>query len=287
MMSSAEPVARFYESQGLRLHYTDWGNDGAPSLILLHGGRDHSRNWDVIGRALQPHFHVTAPDLRGHGDSEWAKGSCYSLSDHVYDLTHLIGPDRRTILVGHSYGGMISMLYAGTFPERVSRLAVLDGAFLPSDVSLPIDVRMARWFAQLDRVAASKIRRFATIDEVAGRMALHNQRLTDEQALHLATYAVRENGDGTYSWKYDPLQALRAPYGLSAEECFTLWSRITCPTLLMYGSDGLIPEAVQANVLRHFKHAERKIINDAAHWLQHDKPDEVIAALKLFLGVRE
>ncbi len=280
-----EPTDRFYDSQGLRLHVTDWGNAGAPLLILLHGGRDHSRNWDVIARALQPHFHVTAPDLRGHGDSEWAKGSCYSLADHVYDLTHLIGPDRRAILVGHSYGGMIAMLYAGTFPEQVSRLAVLDGAFLPSDVSLPIDVRLARWFAQIDRVTAAKIRRFSTIDEVAGRMALHNQHLSNDQALHLAKHAVRDNGDGTLSWKYDPLQALRAPYGLTADECFALWSRIACPTLLMYGSDGLISDDVQADVLRHFKNTECKVIADAAHWLQHDKPDEVIAELKAFLGV--
>src|SRR5450756_48672 len=67
------PVDRFYESQGLRLHYTDWGNDTAPSLILIHGGRDHSRSWDEVARALQPHFHIMAPDLRGHGDSDWAK----------------------------------------------------------------------------------------------------------------------------------------------------------------------------------------------------------------------
>ena len=77
-------------SQGLRLHYVDWGNEAAPPLILVHGGLDHCRNWDAIARELQPHFHVVAPDLRGHGDSEWAKGSSYSLVDHVYDLTRLI-----------------------------------------------------------------------------------------------------------------------------------------------------------------------------------------------------
>ena len=176
------------------------------------------------------------------------------------------------------------MAFAGTFPERVSRLAVLDGAFLPSDAPLPIDVRMARWFAQLDRVAATKIRRFGSIDEVAGRMALHNQRLSEAQALHLAHHAVRANGDGTFSWKYDPFQALRAPYGLSADEVVTLWSRIACPTLLMYGSDGLIPESIQPEVLKHFRHGTRTVIDGAAHWLQHDRPDEVIAGLKVFLG---
>jgi pimeloyl-ACP methyl ester carboxylesterase len=65
------------------------GNEAAPPMILLHGGRDHGRSWDLIAGALQSHFHVVAPDLRGHGDSEWAKGSSYSLSDHVYDLTHI------------------------------------------------------------------------------------------------------------------------------------------------------------------------------------------------------
>ena len=79
----AEPEDRFYESQGLRLHYADWGNATAPPLVLIHGGLDHCRNWDAIARALQPHFHIVAPDLRGHGDSEWAKGSSYTLADNV------------------------------------------------------------------------------------------------------------------------------------------------------------------------------------------------------------
>ena len=61
----AEPADRFYESQGLRLHYVDWGNVSAPPLILVHGGLDHCRNWDAIARELQPHFHIVAPDLRG------------------------------------------------------------------------------------------------------------------------------------------------------------------------------------------------------------------------------
>src|SRR5207244_3196215 len=87
---TAEPADRFYESQGLRLHYVDWGNETAPPLILVHGGLDHCRNWDAIARELQPHFHIMALDLRGHGDSEWAKGSSYSLIDNVYDLTRLM-----------------------------------------------------------------------------------------------------------------------------------------------------------------------------------------------------
>ena len=71
----SDPESRFFQSQGLRLHYSDWGNENAPLMLLVHGGRDHGRSWDLIARSLQPHFHVLAPDLRGHGDSDWAKAA--------------------------------------------------------------------------------------------------------------------------------------------------------------------------------------------------------------------
>ncbi|MDP3694043.1 alpha/beta fold hydrolase, partial [Bradyrhizobium sp.] len=48
--SSAAPQARYYQSQGLRLHYTDWGNASAPPLLLVHGGLDHSRSWDHVAQ---------------------------------------------------------------------------------------------------------------------------------------------------------------------------------------------------------------------------------------------
>ena len=43
-----------------------------------------------MARALQPHFHVVAPDMRGHGDSDWARGGSYSLTEYVYDLSRLV-----------------------------------------------------------------------------------------------------------------------------------------------------------------------------------------------------
>src|SRR4051812_40365004 len=120
-IASDAPQSRYFQSQGLKLHFNDWGNASAPPLLLIHGGADHSRSWDYLAQALAADFHVIAPDLRGHGDSGWAIGSSYNLVDHVYDLTGLIksiGAD-KIALVGHSMGGMVSLTYAGTFPERV------------------------------------------------------------------------------------------------------------------------------------------------------------------------
>lgn len=283
----AEPADRFYESQGLRLHYVDWGNTSAPPLILVHGGLDHCRNWDAIARELQPHFHVMAPDLRGHGDSEWAKGSSYSLTDHVYDLTRLVhtAEVEGATIIGHSLGGMISLAYAGTYPERVSRLAILDGAFLSGSGRTPIHEQMLRWIDQLDRIGQRDASTFRTIEEAAQRLSARNKKLTAEQALHLARHGVRQDADGLYRWKFDHYQRARAPYRISAKDYIALWSRIACPTLLMWGDESFLPDPEAAGLLAYFKTAEVEKIAGAGHWLHHDRLDVVLASLRRFLDV--
>ena len=284
--SSDAPHARFYKSQGLRLHYSDWGNPSAPPLILIHGGLDHSRSWDPVAQALRASFHVIAPDLRGHGDSEWAKGSSYSLADHVYDLTGLAKAESldRIAIVAHSMGGMVSLTYAGAFPEKVSRLAVLDGVTnFPARRVKPIEVRIAEWAGDLDKAAGRKIHRYDSVAEGAERMRGRNARLTPGQALHLATHALKQDADGRYSWKFDPYLRARAPYRLSLEDNIALWSRIACPTLLVAGGESFLPDPEKAGVLGHFRHAELVKIEGAGHWVQHDKPAEVIAVLGTFL----
>jgi pimeloyl-ACP methyl ester carboxylesterase len=282
----AEPADRFYESQGLRLHYADWGNEAAPPLILVHGGLDHCRTWDAIARHLQPHFHVMAPDLRGHGDSEWAKASSYSLSDNVYDLARLMRFAQLgdVALVGHSMGGMVALACAGTYPNRVSRLAVLDGAFLPDPQPAPIAERMSRWIDQLDRIAEREASSFRTIEEAAQRLSARNKRLTPAQALHLARHGVRQHPDGRYRWKFDHHQRARAPYRLSRNDYVALWSRIACPTLLMWGDESFLPDPEAAGLPAHFRQAQLVKIAGAGHWLHHDRLDEVVASLRGFLG---
>src|SRR5262245_7396144 len=108
-----------YVSQRLKLNYVDWGNEDAPTLLLVHGGRDHARSWDWVAEDLARDFHVIAPDLRGHGDSQWAVGSSYSLIDYVLDVAQLLKQvDRFPVaIIGHSLGGSVSLHYAGTYPD--------------------------------------------------------------------------------------------------------------------------------------------------------------------------
>ena len=68
-MDEFTPTSHSVMSQRLKLNYVDWGNHDAPLLVLLHGGRDHARNWDWVARELRNDWHVICPGLRGHGDS--------------------------------------------------------------------------------------------------------------------------------------------------------------------------------------------------------------------------
>lgn len=282
------PVSRFYQSQGLRLHYADWGNEQAPPLILVHGGRDHCRSWDLIARSLQPHFHVLAPDLRGHGDSDWAKGGSYALTEYVYDLSRLVRSTsaRQVALAGHSMGGMVALIYAGTFPDQVSALVVLDGVtVLPDAQRLPAHERIAKWIGQLDDLEDREPRRYRTIEEAAAQMRAHNKRLPPELAQHLAGFGVRRNADDTYSWKFDPYQRAMAPHRLWPEDHVSLWSRITCPTLLLHAEESFLAGSKAAGLPGYFRQARTETISGAGHWLHHDRPDEVLSSIRTFLGL--
>ena len=89
-MPKGGPTSHIYFSQRLRLHYVDWGNQDAPTLMMVHGGRDHCRNWDWVADELRHDCHIIAPDLRGHGDSQWMLGGSYTIIDYVYDIAQLL-----------------------------------------------------------------------------------------------------------------------------------------------------------------------------------------------------
>src|SRR5580698_1104822 len=129
-----EPVSHFFYSDRLKLQFWDWGTDGKPAMILVHGGLDHARSWDWVARALRDDYHVYALDLRGHGNSAWAPGALYSVAEHVQDLSVLVDivsqsqePRAPIPIIGHSLGAITTLLYAGVYPERVRKLVAIEG----------------------------------------------------------------------------------------------------------------------------------------------------------------
>src|SRR5512132_2504317 len=115
---------------GLTYHVLEWDGPGELTFVLVHGFADLGYMWTAVAERLAPHGHVIAPDLRGHGDSDWiGPGGYYHFMDYVADLDDVIRQlaRPRVVLVGHSMGGSVASYYAGTRPERVAALALLEG----------------------------------------------------------------------------------------------------------------------------------------------------------------
>ncbi len=284
------PTSNSFMSQRLRLHYVDWGNHSAPPLVLLHGGRDHCRSWDWVAERLHKDWHVIAPDLRGHGDSAWSPEGEYSIRSCVYDLAQLIHQTRLApvTLVAHSYGGNIALRYAGIYPENVRRIVAIEGLgpspkMMRERLSGPGAEKMRAWI-DAKRAAAGRVpRKYASIEEALGRMADENKYLSQEQARHLTLHGINQNEDGTYSWKFDNYFRVFTPFDMPQADVETLWSSITCPTLLLYGANSGASNPAEDGRINHFRHAEVKVYDDAGHWLHHDQFERFMADLGAFL----
>ena len=284
------PTSHSYISQRLKLHYVDWGNEEAPPLLLVHGGRDHCRYWDWVAEKLRDRWHVIAPDLRGHGDSAWAPDGNYEMGAFVYDLAQLVHQlDLAPVtIVAHSMGGNIALRYTGLYPENVRKLVAIEGLgpspkVLAERAETPFAERFRKWIDDKRRAAGRTPRRYATLDDALARMMAENAYLTPEQARHLTVHGISRNEDGTWSWKFDNYLNVWPVVDLPQVDTESLWSAIACPTLLLYGADSWASNPAKDGRIAHFRSAEVIEFENAGHWLHHDQFDRFMSTLDDFL----
>lgn len=284
------PSCVSYSSRGLRLNYADWGNAEASPLILVHGSRDGSRSWDFVATRLRDDWHVIAPDLRGHGDSQWVEDGGYSIDDYIFDIAELIDQhcDEPVSIVAHSLGGVVALRYAGLYPGRVRRIVAIEGLVRqrPSDGlrdERPYELRMKDWIEEHHAAARRKSRTFGSIREVKLKLAERNPQFSVDLLEHLAEHAVKRNEDGSYTWKFDSRVAVRPPLDASDDDVHRLWSMIACPTLLIHGEKSWNTNPLTDGRAGHFRDVRVVLFPGAGHWVHHDALSEVVETLRSFL----
>lgn len=290
-MIASEPKPGEYVSQGLRLRYVEWGRPSAPPLVLVHGGRDHGRSWDAVAAALKDDWRVIAPDLRGHGLSEASADRSYSMSRYVYDLAALVRALglHDPCIVGHSLGGNIAVRYAGIYPEIPRRLVCIEGLgpapkLLAQRDAHSLAARTRDWIEEQHALPERRRRRFHSVDEAVARLMSANPRLSSELARHLTLHGLKQDEDGGFGWRYDIAVRSLPPADFTGDQLRELWSRITCPTLLVYGAESWASNPAQDGRAAHFPDARVRSLAGAGHWVQHDRPEEFIGLLKEFLA---
>jgi pimeloyl-ACP methyl ester carboxylesterase len=209
-LQAATGTSHFVEANGVKLHYLDYGTAGRRPMLCVHGGAAHAHWFDFVAPGLMPDHHVLSLDLRGHGDSAWANPHTYSWK--IYAETWCRAEAHLTdfVLIGHSMGGMISLVYAATHPGRVARLVIVDTIML-----MPMDrvsrmrefgAKPARGYAtQEELIARYRLEPAETqmaAPEVIHRMAMHSGRMRTGAGTTRPTAACMHSSSRSQACRY-------------------------------------------------------------------------------------
>jgi pimeloyl-ACP methyl ester carboxylesterase len=119
----------FITANSIRLHYLEF-EGYEPSIVFMHGLTANAHAFDgLIKAGLSPAFHVISVDLRGRGLSD-APASGYTMKEHAADIIGLMDALQleQVILAGHSFGAFLALYLAAYYPEKVSKLILMDAA---------------------------------------------------------------------------------------------------------------------------------------------------------------
>jgi pimeloyl-ACP methyl ester carboxylesterase len=262
---------RFITSEGRRIHYQDWGDPRKPAFIMLHGISRSGHSYDHIAPHFVADYRVIAMDLRGHGDSDWSPNGAYLVEDFVKDLHALVQQldVRNVVLTGCSMGGRVVQVYAGMYPDRVSKVIVQDvGPERPETVTRGLTDRIKRemegWKSEEELFAS--LRRNARVSEDIHRTWIR--------------WDTRKLPSGNVAWKYDPNVTL----GLGPIELWDYIKKIKAPTLYIVGGrSNLVPTETQRQ-LGALANIEVVTIPDAGHYPHEETPELFLAVAKAFLA---
>lgn len=271
-----ERDSRYVGAEGLRVRYRVRGPRSAPPLVLLHGIMGNAWEWDAAVERLLPRFRVYAPELRGHGRTEWRQPyTVPRLGDDVAALVRALDLWDVTVL-GHSLGGLAGIFAVAGHPGRFGRLAVVDVG--PRSLVGPAAAGVA---AALRRFAR---RSYADPEEALAEWLGGDPYARSELLRHYVTHGLARGRDGLYRWRYDAAGLLRFvedPVEPAAVE--ETLRRIEVPTLVLRGRHSpVLPAAEAVAMTRLLRRGELREVPGASHDMGVQQPEAVAAAVLEF-----
>jgi pimeloyl-ACP methyl ester carboxylesterase len=266
---------RFVRLGDLRFHYRDWGNPGAPPLLLLHGMTGHARGWDTFAAAMVGRFRVLALDQRGHGESDRAPDYPWERwLDDVESFVRTLALD-PLVVIGHSFGGVVAYMYAARHSGGVVRLVVVDIGPPPEGTALPPPRGP---FARLQHV-------FADPDEYLHLARRLDPDAREEELRHGTLHNLVRQPDGRWALRWDA--ALRAAdFELPLPDLSEQWAALralACPTLVIRGQHGTFPREHAERMVSAIPDARLIEIAAAGHSVHWGNPDAFCSAIREFL----
>ncbi|MGL6071822.1 alpha/beta fold hydrolase [Craterilacuibacter sp.] len=280
------------ESLRLGQHHTrllHWGTDDKPLLVLLHGWMDSAATFQFIADQLASDWHLVAPDLRGFGDSDWNKGSYY-FPDYLADLDALLNtlsPTQPVMLAGHSMGAMIAGIYAGIYPERITRLMLIEGFGLAQTRPEDAPERYARWLKEQQRQPV--LGKLESAAQLATKLQGRNPRMQPEHAYYMAQQLTRPAQSGV-QYRADPRHKGVNPVLYRLDEAKACWRGISAPVQWVFGGDmwdhpmakGVLDTLDERRAC--FKQLQETTISNAGHMVQWEQAEALAHTMHGFFS---
>jgi pimeloyl-ACP methyl ester carboxylesterase len=275
----AEPAdSRFVEVDGARVHYLLWARDAeAPGLVLVHGNGAHAEWWRFVAPFFLDDYRVAALDLSGMGDSEHREAySPETFAAEVMGVIRDAGFGDDTIVVGHSFGGFVTIQTAVRHGDQLGGVVLVDSPVRPPDYAWERDPR---------RSPIRPKRTYATRDEALGRFRLMPpQDCANDYVLdHIARNSLIEV-DGGWTWKFDDAMFAKLDFGrINRSDDL---KALHCRVAVIYGEDSALVDQEIADYM--FRVLDESVpfmaIPEAQHHVFLDQPLAFVAALRMCLA---
>ncbi len=217
--------------------------DGRP-VIALHGWLDNAASFSRLAPLLNG-VRIVALDLPGHGLSDHRPpGAGYNIWDYAYDILQTAEQFgwQRFSLLGHSLGGIVSVLLAGAMPERIERLALIDGVIPYTGEAESAPRKLGEALRALLAVERKRKPVYASFDQAVAARMKGVGAVSREAAERLAQRGLMPVPGG-YTWRTDPRLMLPSPLRLTLAHAQAFAQRVECPTSLIIARQGLMTDA--------------------------------------------
>ncbi|HKU39257.1 MAG TPA: alpha/beta hydrolase [Polyangiales bacterium] len=270
-----QPIENTIDVQGCPIHTLSWGDPKLPGLLLVHGGAAHAHWWSFLAPLLSQRYYVVAPDLSGHGDS--GRRDAYPRRIWAEELMGVIratGFNGRPIVVGHSMGGMVSIILASVYGAELAGAIIVDAPVRRPDPESDSGRRGTEFRNPKiypDRATAKRHFRLVPAQPC------DNPYILD----YIAEHSLRDLSDGRVTWKFDPAVFVRASSDLMSDYL----ASVRCRIALMRGERSVVvpPETSEYMFELLDRNAPFVDIPEAHHHLMLDQPLAFIAALRALL----
>lgn len=282
----------FISIHDLRYHVSFWGNPNKPKVFFFHGFKDSGQGFELLCRILEKDFFCIAPDLRGFGKTQHTPNPLgYFFYEYVADLHALFeyySKEESLKLVGHSMGGNIISLYAGTFPEQVSHLVNIEGLGIVDRIPESGPTRLKKW---VEGVGKASKHSYRDLNELSNKLQKRSPGIPEEYALFLAKTMLRPISKG-YEPVFDSKHQWVNPYLFQLPNVAAFWKRIRAKCLFVLGQrtdwKSIFPVdnptmEVKKRISMYPFQSQTIEIKNSGHQVHWEKPKELAKHIQVFL----